>query len=236
MNSFKISVFFENDHVVAIDKPAGWLSVPSRMGVADERPCAGKILEAQLAVQLFPVHRLDEPVSGLLIFAKSSKAQTTLSSWFENRKVRKRYHAVTSFTARVWKWGQCPWKMTLEKGVLQTWECSLTKGKKRSFVDEKFGKFSKTQAILRAEDSSNPENTVLHWDLFPLTGRSHQLRVHLALGGYPILGDVLYGADSIDSKKESSIFLRSCELDFIDCEEAKLLDLPTNLLLPQSLR
>jgi len=74
---------FENEHFIAVDKPPLWLSTPSRMGKEDARPCLGLLLQEQTGHRLFPIHRLDFEVSGLIFFAKTGLAQSVASGAFE---------------------------------------------------------------------------------------------------------------------------------------------------------
>ena len=219
-------VVFQGAHVVAVDKPSGWLSVPSRLGAADKRSSVGRWLEKELNQRLFPLHRLDEPVSGLLLFARSPQAQVAISSWFEDRRVQKKYVAATLSLPKAWQWGDCPWDAHQRFDEAQLWRCSLSKGKRRSFVDPQNGKNSETKAFLRGKGILQDE-PCFQWELYPLTGRSHQLRIHLALSGFPILGDSLYGCDVSFS---NGIALRSVEIVFPS--ESGKWDLPTSLSVP----
>ena len=118
------SLVYENSHVVVVDKPAGWLSVPSRIGAKDERFCLGRVLEQQLELRLWPVHRLDAEVSGLLMFAKSAAAHRLLGAGFEHHQIHKTYLA--------WSTGRLPQDAKL--GVAQRWQCRLLRGKKRAYL------------------------------------------------------------------------------------------------------
>ena len=167
---------FDNPHFVAIDKPAGMLTVPSRLGVDDPRPCAGRELERELGLRLWPVHRLDLEVSGLVLFAKDPEAHRAASAWFEGRDVHKRYQALTERGAGAPPAGEV------------TWRSRLLRGKKRAY-ESPHGKSAETRARCLGR-----QGDWLSWELEPLTGRPHQLRVHLAAHGFVIAGDELYGA------------------------------------------
>src|SRR5262249_51642927 len=93
-----LPIVWENDQIIVVDKPAGWLSVPSRLGAADARPWVGGSLQAQLGAKLSPPHRLDEEVSGLLLFARSAAAHRLLCSGFESRSIDKSYVALCAGT------------------------------------------------------------------------------------------------------------------------------------------
>jgi tRNA pseudouridine32 synthase/23S rRNA pseudouridine746 synthase len=82
-------IVFRGARVVAGDKPPGWLSVPSRWGARDARRVLGRELEAACASRLWPVHRIDEEATGLVLFALDAEAHALLSAAFEHRAVRK---------------------------------------------------------------------------------------------------------------------------------------------------
>lgn len=189
---------FDGERFVAADKPPGWLSVPSRWGAADERPCLGRILEAHLGVRLWPLHRLDEEVTGLVLFARDASAHAEASRWFEHGLVDKHYEAFTELA------GAAP------PPFEDTWRSRLLRGKKRAY-ESPHGKPCETRARLVGEEEV-AGSRVLSWELQPLTGRPHQLRVELARHGHPILGDVLYGAHR--SLPGGSIALRCVRLGF----------------------
>jgi tRNA pseudouridine32 synthase/23S rRNA pseudouridine746 synthase len=206
------SLVYENSHVVVVDKPAGWLSVPSRIGAKDERFCLGRVLEQQLELRLWPVHRLDAEVSGLLMFAKSAAAHRLLGAGFEHHQIHKTYLA--------WSTGRLPPDAKL--GVAQRWQCRLLRGKKRAYLHAA-GKESVTMATPLLCESGQTL-----WRLCPLTGRPHQLRVELARRDCPIVGDSLYGSTATWG---CGIALRAIELDLADLVGRAELELPLRLSL-----
>lgn len=171
---------FENENFVAVDKPPLWLSTPSRMGTSDSRPCLGTRLQTEMKCQLYPLHRLDFEVSGLIVFAKNPDSQRLASAAFEDHTVRKCYQAITNGPSD-----------ELKLGFESAWHSQLAKGKKRAFLS-KSGKDCVTNATAVAIQDGK-----IHWLLRPLTGRPHQLRFELSHRGFPILGDLLYGSDQI---------------------------------------
>lgn len=197
----------ENKRLVIVDKPAGWLSVPSRIGAADRRRCVGTTLQTQLGCRLWPTHRLDEEVTGLLLFAKDARAHAVLNAAFAERHVKKTYLATTD--------GSPP----ADAGLLETrrWTSHLLRGKKRAYLHPA-GSEAITLATLLAVNEAG-----LHWRLQPLTGRAHQLRVELARRGCPIHGDVLYGSQR---PYGNGIALRAIALDFTASAAAQALGLP----------
>lgn len=207
-------ILFENEHFLAADKPAGWLSVPSRMGAEDARPCLGRVLErgapesgGSAFGRLWPVHRLDIEVTGLVLFARNADAHRAASGWFESRQVAKLYRALSEGTP------DPAWR----EGAEMVWESLLVRGKKRTF-EAPHGKPSRTRAVWKGRTGE-----FMTWELEPLTGRSHQLRVELAKRKCPIVGDMLYGA--APRSEGEGIALRSVLLDFTKCPGAERLGL-----------
>jgi tRNA pseudouridine32 synthase/23S rRNA pseudouridine746 synthase len=198
----QIKIVFENRHFAVVDKPAGWLSVPSRQGEDDSRPVLGRHLEKQLNCKIWPVHRLDLEVSGLILFAKSAEAHRAANKWFEQHEVVKTYEAWTRDSLDL---------PTTSDWML--WESKIQRGKKRSF-EAPHGKPARTNAKLveRLEIKGVP---IAIWYLQPLTGRSHQLRFELYKRKHPIIGDALYGSN--DAANNNQIALRCFELDFSRC-------------------
>lgn len=173
--------------LLVIDKPAGLLAVPGRG--EDKQDCLSRRVQAQWPGALV-VHRLDQATSGLMVFARHPEAQRRLSRAFERREVVKHYVALVH--GRVVEeagtidlplapdWPQRPrQQVNPERG-----RPALTRWKRLAHTtrDPGAGKAhpSETDAITRLQ-------------LEPLTGRTHQLRVHLQAIGHPIVGDRLYG-------------------------------------------
>jgi tRNA pseudouridine32 synthase / 23S rRNA pseudouridine746 synthase len=219
------AIVFQNDHVVAVDKRAGTLTVPSRTGSADPRPCLGRDLQRALGVRLWPVHRLDFEVSGLVLFAKSAAAHRTAGAAFESRRVRKTYEALTEGADRA-----PPLPASFD------WESRLVRGKRRSF-EAPHGAPARTHARALARVPSDGFLTpaagadvpdLLHVVLEPETGRPHQLRVHLARAGFPVVGDALYGALT-RWRDAGGIALRSVGLELLAAEDRAALGVPARL-------
>ena len=208
-------IFYRCEFFVVVDKPAGVLSVPSRLGDADPRLVLGVELEKQLGVRLWPVHRLDEDVSGAILFALSAPAHKAANTWFEKRLVEKSYEALSLTDGG------------MKEGALSTWRCKIARGKKRAYIQDKIGKESWTEAKL-----SGILGDYFYWKLYPKTGRSHQLRFEMARHGVPIVGDQLYGGPTWD---KPGIALRSVELDFSQIPAEDRWGLPAQIT-AQSLR
>lgn len=167
-----LEILSEDAHVVAVNKPAGLLSVPGRgEGLQD---CLLTRVQAAFPDALL-VHRLDRDTSGVMIFALTPHAQRSLSKAFELRKARKTY------IARVWGNLQ-PKTGTVDLPLIVDWP-----NRPLQMVDHERGKQALTDWKVL---SATSDETRLR--LFPRTGRSHQLRVHMLALGHPILGDSLY--------------------------------------------
>jgi len=177
----ELRVLFADEHLVAIDKPAGLLSVPGRG--AERADCAASRVQA-----LFPdaltVHRLDMGTSGVLVFGRGAAAQRRLSQSFEQRQTEKRYLAlVAGLPAED--------EGRVDLPLIGDWP-----NRPRQMVDLTLGKPSTTlwRCLSRA-----PATNTARLLLTPITGRSHQLRVHLQAIGHPILGDELYAPPEVEA-------------------------------------
>lgn len=205
----KVVRIFANENWIGVEKPALWLTVPSRTGGEDPRPCLGRILETETGKRLFPVHRLDFEVSGVVLFALTPEAHRAANQWFESHLVRKTYRALSRGPVE---------EMFLTPGV---WRSKQVRGKRRTFAAE-HGREAITEYRCLGGDSSGQAL----WELHPLTGRPHQLRFEMANRGYPILGDRLYGAAAWAGE---GIALYARELDFTAVPESERLGLPDHL-------
>ena len=213
---------FENDDLIAVDKPAGWLTVPSRFEKEDGRIVLGREIEKKLAMQIFPVHRLDLEVGGLVMFAKNARAQKNLNRLFELRHVVKTYHAESGPR----NFGHWPPDLKASKedvipGERTLWQSRILRGKRRSY-ESPHGDEARTEAKLLAQT-----NSVFKWELRPLTGRAHQLRFEMSRHGFPVLGDKLYGGKPVTGE---GIALRAVALDFSKVPEGERGPLPASLV------
>lgn len=160
-----------DDQMLVLDKPPGLLSVPGRT----EPDCL-----AARAQALWPdarvVHRLDQATSGLLVMARGLPAQRALSLAFERRKVHKTYVAVVEGLV-----AEASGRIDLP--LIVDWP-----NRPRQIVDHAIGKPALTHWRVLARSDGRTR-----MQLQPVTGRSHQLRVHMQALGHPIVGDDLYG-------------------------------------------
>lgn len=185
-------VVHADDRLVVVDKPAGLLSVPGRT----EPDCASARVQA-LHPDALVVHRLDQATSGLLLFARGAAAQRRLSADFAERRIAKAYVAVVA--------GRLEGEGQIDLPLAADWP-----NRPRQQVDLERGKPSQTR--WRVLGHEGPHTRVR---LEPLTGRSHQLRVHLAALGHAILGDALYAAPDI-AAASPRLLLHASELGVSD--------------------
>jgi len=168
---------------VAVCKPSGMLSVPGRG--PDKQDCAARRVAARVPDALV-VHRLDMATSGLLVFARGLPAQRRLSAAFAGREVRKGYVAVVSGQVR-------DAEGEIDLPLLTDWPL-----RPRQKVDPLAGKAALTRYRVLGRD---PQADTTRLALEPVTGRTHQLRVHLWAIGHPIVGDGLYAPETTVSAR-----------------------------------
>lgn len=174
-----LRIVFDDEHIVVVAKPSGMPSVPARAPL--DPPDVAAVLAADFG-RVEAVHRLDRDTSGLLVLAKTSAARSMLGRAFERRLVHKIYVAVVH---------GCP---PAESGTIHLplapdpWRPPCAR------PDPILGRRAATRWTTAARvDEGGCGRGLCLLELEPLTGRSHQLRVHLAWLGCPILGDRLYG-------------------------------------------
>jgi len=199
-----IPILFEDRSVLAIDKPRGWMLVPyswqktswNLSAAITSSISAGDFWARSRGLKfLRHVHRLDADTSGILLFAKSDGAVEVISELFEDRKMEKTYLAVVV--------GQPKEK---------EWTCELMLGpdpKKfgRIMVDPREGKDAETH--FKVLETRGKFSLV---EARPVTGRTHQIRVHLSESGLPIVGDELYG----QRRNNQPLGLRAVRLVFVN--------------------
>ena len=177
-----VSYIYRDAHLILIDKPSGLLSVPGRG--ADKADCAIARVQAEHPEAL-TVHRLDMATSGLLLIARSKDIQRALSGQFERGEVQK------SYLADVWG-APAPASGEIDLPLITDWP-----NRPLQKVDHDIGKPSRTLYETLVVSGGNAR-----LKLTPLTGRSHQLRVHLAAIGHPILGDEFYATGEALAARE----------------------------------
>jgi tRNA pseudouridine32 synthase / 23S rRNA pseudouridine746 synthase len=166
-----------DDTFLVVNKPSGLLSVPGRG--PEKADCLSARVQAELPDALV-VHRLDMETSGLMVFARNLGAQRALNRAFEQRLVEKYYVAgVTGIVENDLG--------TIDLPLICDWP-----NRPRQIVDHANGKPSTTHYVVLARDEKLKQTRV---GLTPITGRSHQLRVHMASRGHAIIGDSLYSVN-----------------------------------------
>jgi tRNA pseudouridine32 synthase / 23S rRNA pseudouridine746 synthase len=199
---------YEDRDLVAADKPAGLLAVPGRG--EGGRDCLAARVAADVPDALV-VHRLDQATSGVMLFGRGPVAQRALSMAFAARQVRKRYEAVVLGLV-------ADDAGTIDLPLSTDWP-----NRPRQQVDHARGKPSQTCWRVLSRDSASQTTRL---KLEPLTGRSHQLRVHLQAIGHPIVGDTLYAPLPHDATR---LLLHACELRLPHPRDARTLVLTSPL-------
>ncbi|MFM1875322.1 MAG: hypothetical protein RL266_1059 [Bacteroidota bacterium] len=201
MSTTSIEILYEDNHLIAVNKPAGLLVQGDKTGdvtLADlVKDYIKKSKDKPGDVYLGIVHRLDRPVSGVVLFAKTSKALVRLNKMFAERETKKVYWAVVVK------------RPEQETGKLVHW---LRKDQEnnRSKAFNKEAKHSKYAELNYKMLRGSDRYTLL--EVYPKTGRHHQIRVQLAKMGCPIKGDLKYGASR--NNEDASIHLHARRLEF----------------------
>jgi tRNA pseudouridine32 synthase / 23S rRNA pseudouridine746 synthase len=190
-----VPVLFADDFLVVVDKPHGLLSVPGRDPA--NRDCVPARLQESFG-ELRIVHRLDLDTSGIMVLARSADAHRHLNRQFEQREVVKYYEALV--------WG-LPER---DEGEINLPICVDWPNRPRKIVDYEHGKAAQTfYSVIERDAQRNVARVVLK----PITGRSHQLRVHLAEIGHPILGCPFYAHEQARAASDRlTLHARSLEL------------------------
>jgi tRNA pseudouridine32 synthase/23S rRNA pseudouridine746 synthase len=193
----------EDEHLLVLEKPSGLLSVPGRG--PEKQDCLSKRVQGRYPEALI-VHRLDQDTSGLLLMARGIEAQRRLSKLFEIRQVKKRYVSVVAGQPSQSQAAVAPdedgWR-TIDGPILLDWE------RRPLHIIHPDGKASRSR--WRALQTSDSASLI---ELEPVTGRTHQLRVHLQSIGHPMLGDSLYATPEIKALSPR-LLLHAQELAFV---------------------
>ncbi|RDH83906.1 MAG: RNA pseudouridine synthase [endosymbiont of Galathealinum brachiosum] len=191
----KLDILYQDNDLIALNKPSGLLSVPGRGD--DKQDCMHSRLQLEHPRALV-IHRLDMPTSGLILFALNKEMQKRMSMLFEKKQINKQYIAKVHGVLK-------DKKGTIDQPLITDWI-----NRPRQKIDYKNGKQSKTKYTLISSDNNNTSIVMLE----PVTGRSHQLRVHMSSLGHAILGDDIYG--TYQSRNASSrLLLHAEKINFI---------------------
>jgi tRNA pseudouridine65 synthase len=181
-----LEILYQDEYLVAVHKPAGMLVHKSPIDRHEKR-YAMRILRNQLGQWVYPVHRLDKPTSGLLLFALDAEVAKLLSEQFELRTVQKTYFAIVR--------GYTPETLEIDHPLK---EIAAFKSDQEK-ADQKDAKSALTSLKrlqtfeLPVSDGRFPTSRYSYVELTPSTGRKHQLRRHMKHISHPIAGDVKYG-------------------------------------------
>jgi tRNA pseudouridine32 synthase/23S rRNA pseudouridine746 synthase len=184
------TVLHRDDDMIVVDKPAGLLAVPGR-GEAGRDNLASDVQRQWPDARV--VHRLDMATSGLMLFARGAEAQRRLGAAFEGRRVYKRYRAWVAGLVRD------------DSGEIDLPLAADWPHRPRQRIDPARGRPAQTRWRVLERDTALGRTRL---ELEPLTGRTHQLRVHLLAIGHPIVGDALYAPATIAPR----LMLHACLL------------------------
>jgi len=173
-----MEILYSDEAILVINKPAGLSVLPE--GWDKDAPYLVKILEEGYP-KIWVVHRLDKVTSGVMVFALTAEAHRALNIQFEKHQVEKKYHAIAN--------GVPAWEEKTTKHPLR-----INVGHRhRTVVDSTGGKRTETRFKVLGR---YPAHVLL--EAQPMTGRTHQIRVHAMAMGHPLLGDILYNAPETD--------------------------------------
>lgn len=188
-----LDILFEDNHLLAINKPAGLLTQPNETSAPDLETLAKAYLKEKYQkkgnVFLHPIHRLDKPVSGIVLFARTSKALSRLNAQMRGRTIEKTYTALIE---------GCPPQETA------TLEHILAHSSHRAHISPKGKPAHLTYRLLKTYPTTSLVEITLR------TGRYHQIRAQFSHIGHPLVGDAKYGAQ----EKNSRIALHHTKLTF----------------------
>jgi RluA family pseudouridine synthase len=192
------NILFEDDSILVVNKESGISVIPGRGDAKNDSLLS--VLESQYDRKLFVVHRIDRDTSGLIVFAKTAAAHRHLNIQFENRLVKKTYHALVL--------GVPSADQIIDSPIYEFGSGRMgidTRGKNAITEFTVLNRYSAT-ALLQVK---------------PITGRRHQIRVHLYSIGYPILGDKTYGSPRPVGEVER-LMLHAYKIEFIHPDKSLL--------------
>lgn len=188
-------LIFQNEHFVVVNKPA---ALPVHASVDNLRENVQAYLQRHLGQDLLLTHRLDVPTQGLLVYAKTKEFQSAFNTLIAQRGVRKIYRAQVQ--------GPGPREDRLVHYMEPSPRAPKTVAAEMSAGWQ--------ECVLEITDRREVANGITELTIHLITGRTHQIRAQLAFVGFPILGDIAYGASPL--YQDERISLAACELSFRD--------------------
>ncbi|WP_215226160.1 pseudouridine synthase [Echinicola shivajiensis] len=175
----ELEILYQDDYYIAVNKPAGMMVHKSNIAMEDEPVYALQTLRDQIGLKVYPLHRIDRPTSGILWFAKSSEAVAPFQELFTNNEIKKYY-------------------LTIVRGYTKEKEALIDHPLKKKLKKEL--QDAQTEYLRLAEVeipfASSPKHETSRYSLvraYPLTGRMHQIRRHMAHERNYIIGDNTHG-------------------------------------------
>lgn len=182
-----LKIIYSDNHILVVDKPAGMLTQPDGSGAESLEEAAKAWVKQRFnkpgAVFLHAIHRLDRPASGLVLFARTSKALSRLNEHSRQQKIKRLYQI------------EVEGKIEREEGVLEHY---LIHGDHQAIVAKKNDEGAKLARLSYQVVQRLPHSTVVEVELE--TGRYHQIRAQFSAIGHPVVGDRRYGSKSGDGK------------------------------------
>ncbi len=182
MKQHELNIIYQDDDIIAVDKPSGLLCVPG-LREPDNLHDRVKAVFANARV----IHRLDMYTSGIVLFALHHEAQKRMGKLFEHRLINKRYVAIIDGL------------LTQQQGEVHSRLICDWPNRPKQKIDWLNGKHASTYYSVISRDLEKSRTRI---QLKPITGRTHQLRVHMLQLGHPILGDKLYTQNNSENKYE----------------------------------
>lgn len=199
---YKLDVLYEDNHIIAVNKRPSDIVQGDKTGDTPLSDFVKQYIKEKYNkpgdVFIGTVHRIDRPVSGIVLFAKTSKALTRLNQMFQTKEIQKTYWAVVKNRPK-----------NIKGHLIHYLKKNETKNMSKGFEKETLGAL---RSELEYELICSSDNYHL-LEVKPHTGRHHQIRVQLSSMGCPIKGDLKYGFDR--SNKDASIHLHARKIEFI---------------------
>ena len=209
------NILFEDNHLIIVNKPCGLLVQGDKTGDIPLLEIIRKYIKNKYDkkgnVFLGLVNRIDRPTSGIVIFAKTSKALSRMNEILKNREIRKIYWLIISN------------KFESKEGKLEGWFTKNSK-KNKSFFSTNEKDKSKFGSLTYKKIQTLEKYCKVQVEL--ITGRHHQIRCNFSNIGYPILGDLKYGSKR--SNKDGGIYLHSREIEFIHPVSKEIIKITAN--------